>query len=128
MDIKLGFVRPLRVTPVIEWRDLWVGVFVDAKRGMVYVLPMPCLGVRVQWARRVRCHRPGCGRDAEMRCVKHDGDAELRGTKFIDFSGGIRDPLCGHCGALGDCPDTRQDKPPYKQWHMALTERTWWEW
>jgi len=30
---------------VAEWRDLWIGAYWDRKRRLLYLLPMPCLGI-----------------------------------------------------------------------------------
>lgn len=28
-----------------DWRDLWVGAFWDRERRLLYLLPLPCLGI-----------------------------------------------------------------------------------
>lgn len=40
-----------RVEIYCEPRDLWIGVFV-AKRGPVYVCPLPCVVIRISRGRR----------------------------------------------------------------------------
>lgn len=30
---------------VFAWYDMWVGVFWDGKKGKLYVLPFPCVGL-----------------------------------------------------------------------------------
>jgi hypothetical protein len=31
-----------------KWFDLWVGVYIDWPRRVIYVCPMPCFGIRIQ--------------------------------------------------------------------------------
>lgn len=38
---------------LFAWYDLWVGVFYDRKRRVVYVFLIPCLGVEWQRERRL---------------------------------------------------------------------------
>ena len=40
----------IRIKPVLEWRDLWVGVFLDTAKHRIYVLPLPCVGVVIDWS------------------------------------------------------------------------------
>ena len=46
---KLGTKRQWRIMPMFAWYDLWIGVYVDRPRRRAYVLPLPCLGFRVEW-------------------------------------------------------------------------------
>lgn len=39
----------ITVTPVFAWYDFWIGVFIDRPKRAIYILPLPCLGVRVSW-------------------------------------------------------------------------------
>ena len=41
-----------RVRPLFAWFDLWVGVYIDRPGRRVYVLPLPCVGVVIEWGRR----------------------------------------------------------------------------
>ena len=38
-----------RIEPVIAWYDLWVGVYIDREKRIVYALPVPCIGLRIYW-------------------------------------------------------------------------------
>ena len=38
-----------RIEPVIAWYDLWIGVYIDREKRIVYVLPLPCIGFRFYW-------------------------------------------------------------------------------
>jgi hypothetical protein len=39
----------VKVKPVIAWYDLWVGIYWDRQKRRLYILPMPCVGVMVQF-------------------------------------------------------------------------------
>jgi hypothetical protein len=39
------------VRPIFAWYDLWIGVFIDRAKRRVYVFPLPCLGLVVEWGR-----------------------------------------------------------------------------
>lgn len=39
----------ITIALLFEPRDLWVGVFLDTRKRAIYILPLPCLGVRVSW-------------------------------------------------------------------------------
>lgn len=41
--------RGWRFLPLFEPRDLWIGVFVDTKKRRVYVLPLPTLGIIIEY-------------------------------------------------------------------------------
>lgn len=39
----------MKVWPIFAWYDLWIGVFVDTKKKRLYVFPIPCCGLVIQW-------------------------------------------------------------------------------
>ena len=39
----------MRVYPVADWCDFWVGVFWDRGKRRLYILPVPCLGIMIQF-------------------------------------------------------------------------------
>ena len=39
----------MKIEPIFAWYDLWIGMFVDAKKHRVYIFPLPCLGIVVSW-------------------------------------------------------------------------------
>lgn len=43
----------MTVRPIFAWYDLWIGAFWDRHNRRLYVLPLPCLGVVIQFKRRV---------------------------------------------------------------------------
>jgi hypothetical protein len=40
------------VRPIFAWYDLWIGVFIDRAKRRLYIFPLPCLGVVVEWGVR----------------------------------------------------------------------------
>lgn len=40
----------MKVRPLFAWYDLWVGVFWDSGKRRLYVLPLPCLGIVVDFS------------------------------------------------------------------------------
>lgn len=44
----------MRIEPIFAWYDLWVGAYWDKANKRLYVLPMPCFGVVIDFARRSR--------------------------------------------------------------------------
>ena len=41
--------RQMKIRPLFAWYDLWVGAFWDRKARKLYLLPLPCLGVVVEF-------------------------------------------------------------------------------
>lgn len=39
----------MKVSVIVAWYDLWVGVFVDTQRRRIYVLPVPCVGIVIEY-------------------------------------------------------------------------------
>lgn len=35
----------MKVKIIFAWYDLWIGVFVDTKKRMLYLFPVPCIGI-----------------------------------------------------------------------------------
>lgn len=44
-------VAGLRVKPIFAWYDLWIGAFFDRPKRRLYVFPVPCFGVVIEWSR-----------------------------------------------------------------------------
>lgn len=49
---RTGWMSVPRLKWVVAWWDFWVGVYVDRERQRVYVLPVPMLGVCVDFGRK----------------------------------------------------------------------------
>jgi hypothetical protein len=41
----------MTVKPLFAWYDLWIGVFWDRKARKLYILPMPCIGIVIEFRR-----------------------------------------------------------------------------
>jgi hypothetical protein len=39
----------VKVRPIFAWYDLWIGAFWDRGQRRLYILPLPCLGVVIQF-------------------------------------------------------------------------------
>ncbi len=39
----------MTIKPFVAWYDVWVGAYYDAARRRLYVLPMPCIGVVIDF-------------------------------------------------------------------------------
>lgn len=48
----------MTVRPIVAWYDIWIGVFVDTAKRRVYILPLPCIGIIVEWAANPEASRP----------------------------------------------------------------------
>lgn len=40
----------MKIRPIFAWYDLWVGAFWDRTKRRLYILPLPCVGVVIQFA------------------------------------------------------------------------------
>ena len=41
----------MKIRPIFAWYDLWVGIYIDRENRRVYVLPVPCFGIVIDWRR-----------------------------------------------------------------------------
>lgn len=41
----------MKISLVIAWYDLWIGIFWDRNKRKLYVLPLPCIGFAVEFPR-----------------------------------------------------------------------------
>ena len=39
----------MTISLVIAWYDLWIGVYWDRHQRKLYILPIPCLGIAIQF-------------------------------------------------------------------------------
>ena len=39
----------MKISLVLAWYDLWVGVYIDVKGRRVFILPVPCVGIVIQY-------------------------------------------------------------------------------
>lgn len=47
--LRAGQRSSVRVKPIIAWYDAWVGVFVDAPKRRIYILPLPFIGFQIDF-------------------------------------------------------------------------------
>lgn len=45
----MKFLRHFQLTILFAWYDLWVGAFWDRKKRALYVFPVPCIGVCIDF-------------------------------------------------------------------------------
>jgi hypothetical protein len=72
----------MKIYPIFAWYDLWIGLFIDAKKKRLYIFPIPCFGLVIEWNEEEvdrsgccpSCRDPGlvgvcagCGRRGENR-------------------------------------------------------------
>lgn len=76
----------MTIKPVFAWYDFWVGIFWDRRKRVLYVLPVPMLGVKFCFAYKPApetdcplCH--GTGEESSGVC--HCG-AEMEGHSLYD--------------------------------------------
>lgn len=41
----------MKVRPIIAWYDLWIGAYWDRIHGRLYILPIPCVGIVIDFGR-----------------------------------------------------------------------------
>jgi len=41
----------MKISLVVAWYDLWIGVFWDRFKRKLYILPMPCIGIAIEFPR-----------------------------------------------------------------------------
>lgn len=46
----------MRVKPLFAWYDLWIGVFWDRQKRKLYILPLPCIGIVIEWPDHLSPH------------------------------------------------------------------------
>ncbi len=67
----------IRIGVILDWRDLWIGVFVDRKLyhspTTIYVMPLPCFGLTItyEWIGYISCQHKWERVAAEtLRCIR----------------------------------------------------------
>jgi hypothetical protein len=64
----------MRVRPLFAWYDVWIGLFYDREKRRLFILPVPCLGIVVEFGRRQNvapdcvCKRENCTYDPDFGC------------------------------------------------------------
>ncbi len=62
-----------RIKILFAWYDLWIGIFWDSKKKLLYILPIPMFGIIINFGK----HKPickECGGEAvdEIHCYNPD--------------------------------------------------------
>lgn len=42
-------INDFRVEFICKWFDMWIGVFIDKPKRIIYILPIPCIGVKISF-------------------------------------------------------------------------------
>lgn len=42
----------MKVRPIIAWYDLWIGAFWDRRDRRLFILPVPCVGIVIDFGAR----------------------------------------------------------------------------
>lgn len=59
-----------RIKFIFAWYDLWIGLFFSTKKKLIYIFPIPCLGIIVSY-----CNHSGKPYydDHKLKCAKCSG-------------------------------------------------------
>jgi len=38
-----------RIKFIFAWYDIWIGIFIDSKKKLIYIFPVPCLGLVISY-------------------------------------------------------------------------------
>lgn len=41
--------KRMKIQPIFAWYDLWIGLYWDRTKRRLYILPLPCIGLYVQF-------------------------------------------------------------------------------
>lgn len=42
----------VKIRPLLAWYDIWVGAYWDGENRKLYLLPIPCVGIVVQFGKQ----------------------------------------------------------------------------
>lgn len=98
----------MEIRPIFAWYDLWIGFYWDKDCKTLYFLPLPCVGVKIQFEgpRKMKTEETmvvnghTVEKGVRVKCVEDDGSAS-EGT-VTSVSRGSGDP----------------DKEPHPRFHV----------
>ena len=41
--------KRFKIRPVVAWYDFWIGAFWDSRKRRLYLLPIPCFGIVIEF-------------------------------------------------------------------------------
>jgi hypothetical protein len=76
------------------WYDLWVGAFWDRKKRALYICPLPCVVLMLQFSGSKICEYCGC------RPAINEPDARWGRLRFVLYMPGVPTVgvFCSQCG------------------------------
>jgi hypothetical protein len=79
--MRLGF--------IFAWYDLWIGAYWDRKMRRLYILPLPCVGIYVQFAQKTDSDDATMGLTQyhENNAVARPEFMHIRGAKWYECPG-----------------------------------------
>jgi hypothetical protein len=67
----------IRVQFFFAWYDAWIGIYWDRKKKALYILPLPCIGIVIQFRKRETLTN-GFSLTVKFPCKAHPhGDCEM---------------------------------------------------
>jgi len=47
--MESNYIKPYSVKLVFAWYDIWIGVFIDKNKKLIYFFPIPMIGLRFKY-------------------------------------------------------------------------------
>lgn len=45
----MNYLSKIKIKPFFKWFDLWIGIYIDLKNSVVYVIPFPMFGFKISY-------------------------------------------------------------------------------
>jgi len=46
--IHIQIANYFQIIPMFRWFDIWIGIFIDTKKNITYIFPLPMIGIRIE--------------------------------------------------------------------------------